>query len=455
MRSRSPAWRFIGIDFITKLGVGSALGVLTAVILANTLLPAMLSLLGHKIDRGRLGMKPADESREGQARTLVARWGRFVTRNAKIVLPVVLVVLFILAFPVLSVRLGLADSSTAPKQQTTRQAYDLLSGKDGFGPGFTSPIPVVVDMRDDAQSAVRSGGSHQAGAGRRPGGRADLQHQGQHARRGQRRDHQRLLEVRTAGREDRRHRVGRCATTRSRTRCRGRVRRRTCPGQNAAFTDIGDRILSNSPKFLLYIIGVTFLLLAMAFRSVVVAVKAALTTLISALVGFGVLVFVVQMGHGMGVIGLDRTGPIESFVPPIAFAIIFGLSMDYEVFLMSRIREEHVHGADTLNAVRDGVSGVGRVIVAAALIMATVFFAFMLNPDRVTKEFGAAARRGHPDRRAAGADDAGAVAADAARRALLGDARLAGQDPAEPHDRAAEPSRSGGRTPEPAPAAGD
>ena len=159
-------------------------------------------------------------------------------------------------------------------------------------------------------------------------------------------------------------------------------------GQNAAFTDIGDRILSNSPKFLLYIIGVTFLLLAMAFRSLVVALKAALTTLISALVGFGVLVFVVQMGHGMGVIGLDRTGPIESFVPPIAFAIIFGLSMDYEVFLMSRIREEHVHGADTLNAVRDGVSGVGRVIVAAALIMATVFFAFMLNPDRVTKEFG-------------------------------------------------------------------
>jgi RND superfamily putative drug exporter len=159
-------------------------------------------------------------------------------------------------------------------------------------------------------------------------------------------------------------------------------------GQNAAFTDIGDRILSNSPKFLLYIIGVTFLLLAMAFRSIVVALKAALTTLISALVGFGVLVFVVQMGHGMGVIGLDRTGPIESFVPPIAFAIIFGLSMDYEVFLMSRIREEHVHGADTWNAVRDGVAGVGRVIVAAALIMATVFFAFMLNPDRVTKEFG-------------------------------------------------------------------
>ena len=115
-------------------------------------------------------------------------------------------------------------------------------------------------------------------------------------------------------------------------------------GSNAAFTDIGNRIFSHAPWFLLYIIGITFLVLAMAFRSAVIALKAALTTLMSALVGFGVLTLVVQQGLGMGIIGLDRTGPIESFVPPIAFAILFGLSMDYEVFLMSRIREEHVHG---------------------------------------------------------------------------------------------------------------
>jgi RND superfamily putative drug exporter len=126
----------------------------------------------------------------------------------------------------------------------------------------------------------------------------------------------------------------------------------------------------------------------MAFRSAVVAVKAALTTLVSALVGFGVLTLVVQLGHGMGIIGLDRTGPIESFVPPIAFAILFGLSMDYEVFLMSRIREEHVHGSPTVQAVKDGVAGVGRVIAAAALIMSSVFFSFLLAPDRVSKEFG-------------------------------------------------------------------
>jgi RND superfamily putative drug exporter len=159
-------------------------------------------------------------------------------------------------------------------------------------------------------------------------------------------------------------------------------------GSNAAFTDIGNRIFSHAPWFLLYIIGITFLLLAMAFRSAVIALKAALTTLLSALVGFGVLTLVVQKGFGMGIIGLDRTGPIESFVPPIAFAILFGLSMDYEVFLMSRIREEHVHGEDTVAAIKDGVAGVGRVIVAAALIMSSVFFSFLLSPDRVSKEFG-------------------------------------------------------------------
>jgi putative drug exporter of the RND superfamily len=108
----------------------------------------------------------------------------------------------------------------------------------------------------------------------------------------------------------------------------------------------------------------------------------------SAFVGFGVLTLVVQEGHLMGLTGLDRTGPIETFVPPIAFAILFGLSMDYMVFLMSRIREEHVHGLKTREAVEHGIAAIGRVVVAAALIMGTVFAAFVLTPDRISKEFG-------------------------------------------------------------------
>ena len=159
-------------------------------------------------------------------------------------------------------------------------------------------------------------------------------------------------------------------------------------GVTAAFKDIADRILQRLPLFLLYIIGVTFLLLAMAFRSIVISLTAAVTTILSAFIGFGVLTLVVQEGHLLGLTGLDRTGPIETFVPPIAFAILFGLSMDYMVFLMSRIREEHVHGLATRPAVEHGIAAIGRVIVAAALIMGTVFAAFILTPDRISKEFG-------------------------------------------------------------------
>jgi RND superfamily putative drug exporter len=159
-------------------------------------------------------------------------------------------------------------------------------------------------------------------------------------------------------------------------------------GQTAAFKDIADRIMQRLPLFLLYIIGVTFLVLAMAFRSIVISLTAAITTILSAFIAFGVLTLVVQEGHGLGLIGLDRTGPIETFVPPIAFAILFGLSMDYMVFIMSRIREEHVRGLDTRAAVEHGISAIGRVVVAAALIMGSVFAAFILTPDRITKEFG-------------------------------------------------------------------
>ena len=375
----------IGIDFITKLGIGSALGVLTAVLLANSMLPAVLSLLGHKIDRGRLGMKPTDDSRAGQARTPIAAWGRFVSGKAKFVLPVSIILLLVLASPVLKVRLGLADSSTAPKEQTTRKAYDLLSASDGFGAGFTAPIPVVIDLGNDHQAAA----DLEKAMKKVPGVKAVaapiynaktpdqasvsiINAYSKFAPQDSRTD-----DIVSALRD----------TTIPRT-LDGSDAHAYVSGANAAFTDIGDIIFSRAPYFLLYIIGVTFLVLAMAFRSVVIATKAAITTLTSALVGFGMLTLVVQLGHGMGLIGLDQTGPIESFVPPIAFAILFGLSMDYEVFLMSRIREEHIHGEDTLSAVKDGMAGVGRVILAAALIMSCVFFSFVLTPDRVSKEFG-------------------------------------------------------------------
>ena len=376
----------IGIDFITKLGIGSALGVLTAVLLANSLLPAVLAKLGHRIDSGRLGMKPADESLEGRRKTPVARWGRFVVRNAKIVFPVMLVILLLLASPVLKVRLGLADAGTAPKGQTIRTAYDLLSGPGGFGPGFTSPIPVVVDLQNDPQAADQIQQAMQNVPGiaqvEKPIYNAQSPDQATVA----------IINAYSKYSPQDAKTDDIVSTLRGDTipqTLQGSNAKAYVSGQNAAFTDIGNKIIDNSPWFLLYVVGVTFVVLAMAFRSVVIALKAALTTLLSALVGFGMLVLIVQLGHGMGFVGLDRTGPIESFVPPITFAILFGLATDYEVFLMSRVREEHLHQAtpDTAEALREGVAGVGRVIVAASLIMSTVFFAFLLNPDRVSKEF--------------------------------------------------------------------
>ena len=159
-------------------------------------------------------------------------------------------------------------------------------------------------------------------------------------------------------------------------------------GQTAAFKDIADQIFERMPYFLLYIIGITFLVLTMAFRSVVISLTAAITTILSAFVGFGVLTMVVQEGHLLGLTGLDKTGPIETFVPPIAFAILFGLSMDYVVFLISRIRENHVHGMGRARPSSTASRRSAASIVAAAIIMGTVFAAFILSADRIPKEFG-------------------------------------------------------------------
>ncbi|HEU0336743.1 MAG TPA: MMPL family transporter [Gaiellaceae bacterium] len=371
---------FFGLDFVTKLGIGSALGVLTTVLIANSLLISVLRLLGHKIDRLKVPfVRPIDDSEAARERTLVARWGRFVTAHAKPVFVVLLLVGLALAATSALVRLGASDQGTQPKEQTSRRAYDLLA--EGFGPGFNGPIPIVVDLNGDQEAPQRVYEGVQGVQGvasvREP----------------------QLNDEKTVGI------VFVTPTSAPQDEATGelvdRLRNQVVPaatagsdalvyvsGQTAAFKDIADRIMERLPLFLLYVIGVTFFLLAMAFRSIVISLTAAITTILSAFIGFGVLTLVVQEGHLLGLTGLDRTGPIETFVPPIAFAILFGLSMDYMVFIMSRIREEHVHGLETREAVEHGIAAIGRVVVAAALIMGTVFAAFILSADRIPKEFG-------------------------------------------------------------------
>jgi RND superfamily putative drug exporter len=371
---------FFGLDFVTKLGIGSALGVLTTVIIANSLLIAVLAKLGHKIDRLKVPfLRPLDDSEEAREKTPIARWGRFVTAHARWVFAIVLLVLLVAAGTSALVRLGASDQGTQPSKQTARRAYDLLA--EGFGPGFNGPIPIVVDVNGDRQAPQKV--------------------------------YDRVLNLPGVAsvREPQFNKEKSVAivfvTPNSAPQDEAtdalvdRLRNDVAPaatsggnaivyvsGLNAAFKDIADRIMERLPLFLLYIIGVTFIVLAMAFRSIVISLTAAVTTILSAFVGFGVLTLVIQEGHLMSLTGLDRTGPIETFVPPIAFAILFGLSMDYMVFLMSRIREEHVHGLNTREAVEHGIAAIGRVIVAAALIMGTVFAAFILTSDRISKEFG-------------------------------------------------------------------
>jgi len=371
---------FIGLDFVTKLGIGSALGVLTTVLIANSLLLAVLALLGHRIDRLKVPfLRQSDDSETARENTLVARWGRFVTAHARVVFPVVTVVILGLASTSMLVRLGAADQGTQPKDQTSRRAYDLLA--EGFGPGFNGPIPIVVDVNGDRQAPDKIYRRVNGLPGVASAGKPQLNDAGTVA----------IVFVtpqsapqdeETGALVDRlRDDVVPAATA-------GGDARAYVSGQTAAFKDIADRIIERMPLFLLYIIGVTLIVLTMAFRSIVISAKAAITTILSAFIGFGMLTLVVQEGHLLGLTGLDTTGPIETFVPPIAFAILFGLSMDYEVFLMSRIREEHVHGLKTREAVDHGIAAIGRVIVAAALIMGTVFAAFILSADRVPKEFG-------------------------------------------------------------------
>ncbi len=369
----------IGLSFITKLGIGAALGVLTAVLMANTLLPAVLSLLGSKIDRLRVpGLKRRDDSLEASRRSLAGRWGRVVTGHPLPFLIVPLIIVATLIIPTTRTQLGLADSGTAPTSTTQRKAYDILA--KGFGAGFNGPFLIAVDLHGDSTAGTKLVAEAKKTKGVAfvtppiPNQAKDVD----------------LIQITPAS----------APQSKASSDLVKRLRKETVPnalkgspakayvgGGNAAFTDIGDRIIQRLPWFLLFVVGITFVVMAMAFRSFVVALKAGVTTLLSALVGFGVLVFVFQLGHGMGLLGLDRTGPIESFIPVIAFAILFGLAMDYEVFLMSRIREEHVHGKETVLAVQDGMAAIGKVIVAAALIMSSVFWAFAISPDRVSKEF--------------------------------------------------------------------
>jgi len=370
----------IGLDFVTKLGLGAASTVVISVFAAISLLPAVLAKLGHRINKLHV---PTFVSQNGKTKrggpTFVKRWGGVVTRRPKTAIAVALAVLFTVAAPVTSLQLGSSDAGTDPTHTTTRKAYDLLS--KGFGPGINGSLKVAVDQTDDPDAAAKLATAFNQTPGVAAVSQPVLNEKGDAA----------VIQVFPTTRPQATETsdlVKRLRDDVVPAALQGTTAQAYVGGQTAAYDDIAKHIGARMPLFLALVMGIIFLILAMAFRSVVVAFKAALTTLVSGMAALGAIVAIFQWGWLGSIVGLDRTGPIESYMPLILFAILFGLAMDYEVFLVSRIREAFTKGASARDAITEGVSNIGRIIFAAGTIMVVVFWAFVLGDDRTVKEFG-------------------------------------------------------------------
>ena len=365
-----------GVPFMTSAGVAISVVVLLMVIASITLLPAFLGLAGHRINRFAI-------HRRGSNRPVVGagweRWIRHVSRHAWAYAIGVTTLLLALAAPVLSLRLGFPDEGTLPENRTQRRAYDLLA--EGFGPGVNGPLVIAVDISQDpaivepltaailADNGIASVMPAQVNE---PAGVAVM------------------LAIPNSSPQDE-------ATLATIDRLRAEVfpavlngtdARAHIGGQTASFGDIGARVNDRLPLFIAAVVLLSFMLLTLVFRSVVVPLKAALMNLLSIGAAYGVLVMVFQWGWGKDIIGLESTIPVLAFIPMFMFAILFGLSMDYEVFLLSRVREEYLRTGDNDAAVVHGIASTARVITSAALIMISVFLGFVLSDDPVTKMMG-------------------------------------------------------------------
>jgi putative drug exporter of the RND superfamily len=369
----------VGIPFVTKLGLGAAMTVIGAVMTAVTLLPAILAKLGHRIDRLAVPFIGRERPANAAKPSVFARWGRLVTSHPKVAIVVTLAAILAMAAPAMDQRLGTADDGTNPASTTTRKAYDLLA--KGFGPGSNGPLLVAVDQKGDPGAANRLAAAFQSTPGVAAVVTPLVNESGDTAQ---------IPVILTTSPQsvetsDKLHELRDTVVPQA---LAGSTAKAYIGGTTASYEDIATKIGDRMPLFLLYVVGITFLILTMAFRSIVVATKAAATTMLSAFAAFGALTAVFEWGWMNSLIGLDVTGPTESFIPMMVLSILFGLSMDYEVFLVSRIREEYVRTGDARGSVRAGVGAIGKVIVAAGIIMGVVFWAFVLGDDRTIKAFG-------------------------------------------------------------------
>ncbi len=374
----------LGVSFLYGVAVAATVTVAFTVIAALTLLPALLALFGRLVLRRR-ERSAVREGRlaAGDESPLWTRWTTIMQRRPAAFALVAAAVMIVIAIPFTGMRLGSSDAGSDPADSTTRKAYDLLA--KGFGPGYNGPLQLVAQVSSPAQTAAFARveqavarapgvvavtrphlvGTHGAGvalANVYPRGSpqdastADLLHR------------MRDQVIPAAG--------------------RGSGVKVLVAGNTAIFDDFSHVLSRKLPLFIGVVVLLSFLLLMAVFRSVVIPLTAAVMNMLSVAAALGVVTAVFQHGWGASLLGIDKTGPIEAFLPVLMFPILFGLSMDYEVFLISRVYEEWHRRGNHRQAVAHGLAATGRTITAAAAIMVLVFGAFVLGGERVIELFG-------------------------------------------------------------------
>ncbi|NEB03112.1 MMPL family transporter [Streptomyces sp. SID13726] len=372
------------LGFLNGVAIAASLTVVLTVAASVTLLPALLSLIGMRALSRRERRRLAEHGPEPELPTGFAhRWSAFVERHPKLLGALALLVITVLALPTLGLRLGTSDQGNDPGSSTTRQAYDLLA--EGFGPGVNGPLTLVtrVDgaedklLLDNLDATIRTteGIVSTTPVTYDTGG--DLAYF--------------TIVPESAPQSQQTSEL----VDRLRTEVLPRAETGTSldihvGGMTASYDDFADVIVGKLPLFVGVVIGLGCLLLLLAFRSVGIPLKAAAMNVAAVAAAFGVVVAIFQWGWGSELLGLGRAGPIEPFLPVIMVSVLFGLSMDYQVFLVSRMYEEWLETGDNRRAVRVGLAETSRVINSAAVIMISVFLAFVLSGDRVIAMFGIA-----------------------------------------------------------------
>ncbi|MEU9787953.1 MMPL family transporter [Streptomyces phaeochromogenes] len=371
----------IGIKILSDIGLGAAFAVVVAVVIALTLLPAMLGFAGGRISAGKLKTRRMRAIEQGEREPMGVRWARFVLRNPVKVLGVSVAGLLLLAIPALSLQLGMPGDSTATPGSTQRIAYDTVT--DGFGAGYNGPLTVVVDARgsDDpkaaAQDAVTLLDDLPDVASVSP---VSFNETGDVA----------LIRAVPGSSPTSEDTVGLVSDIRDRGAALhdDTGAELMVTGTTALNIDISGKLNDALIPYLCVVVGLALILLMLVFRSILVPLKAAAGFLLSVLATLGVVVAVFQWGWLADVFGVDQTGPIVSVLPIFMVGVVFGLAMDYQVFLVTRMREEYVHGAEPKEAVIAGFRHGARVVTAAAVIMISVFAGFLFSDTALIKSIG-------------------------------------------------------------------